>query len=173
MPNAVKVALVERVNSEIKATGSLILSDFTGINVEQISELRKRCRESGVTFRVVKNTIIERAVEGTSLEGLSEHFNGPTAIAFSDDMVAPAKVLRQFFKDFDKLAIKAGYVDGQVIDANGVTALADLPSRDQLLAMVVGTLQAPIVGLTRVLNANITGLVNALDQIAKKNEEAA
>lgn len=173
MPNAAKIALVEELSKEIRSTGSLVLSDFTGINVEEISELRKRCRANGVTFRVVKNTLVERAVADSDLAGLVEHFRGPTAIAYSEDMVAPAKVLKDFSKDYGKLALKAGYVDGQVIDAAGVTALAELPGREQLLAMVVGTLQAPISAFARVLNANITGLVRALDQIAKKKEEAA
>ncbi|MCP4547292.1 MAG: 50S ribosomal protein L10 [bacterium] len=173
MPKPHKVAMVKTLNSEVTASGSVVLSDFTGINVGQISELRTRCRAAGVTFRVVKNTLIERAVEGTSLEGLTEHFNGPTAIAFSEDMVAPAKVLNDFRKEFGKLEVKAGYVDGQVIDKSGVIALADLPGREQLLAMVVGTLQAPISGLVRALNGNISGLAQVLDQIAKKKEEAA
>ena len=173
MPNPQKVALVEEIAGELKAASSLVLSDFTGINVEEISELRKRCRESGVTFRVVKNTLVERAVEGTEMEGLKEHFDGPTAVAFSDDMTAPAKVLQEFSKEFGKLEVKAGFVDGPVIDQGGVKTLADLPGREQLLGMVAAGFQAPIVGLARSLNATISGLVTALDQIAKKKAEAA
>jgi len=173
MPKPQKVALVEEIAKDLGSAGSLVLSDFTGINVEEISELRRRCRDSGVTFRVVKNTLVGRAVEGTDMEGLREHFVGPTAVAFSDDQVATAKVLQEFAKEYGKLAFKAGYVEGQVIDADGVKALADLPAREQLLAMLAATLQAPIAGLVRVLNADLTGLATALDQIAKKKEEAA
>lgn len=173
MPNPKKVAVVEQLTEDLANAGSLVLSDFTGINVEEISELRKRCREAGVTFRVVKNTLVERAVEGTDKVELNEHFEGPTAIAYSGDMVAPAKVLKEFSKEFGKLEVKAGYVDGQVVDKGGIAALADLPGREQLLSMVVGTMQAPITALVRTLNAVPTGLVNALDQIAKKKGEAA
>jgi large subunit ribosomal protein L10 len=173
MPKPQKVAMVEQIAADLKAAGSLVLSDFTGINVEEISELRKRCRSNDVTFSVVKNTLIKLAVEGTDMESLVEHFNGPTAIAHSEDMVAPARVLKEFSKEFGKLEIKAGFVDGQAIDLDGVKALADLPGREQLLSMVVGTLEAPISGLARVLAANITNLVNVIDQIEKKKGEAA
>lgn len=173
MPNPKKVAVVEQMAEDLTGVGSLVLSDFTGINVEEISELRKRCREADVTFRVVKNTLVGRAVEGTDKEGLTEHFGGPTAIAYSDDMVAPAKVLKEFAKEFGKLDFKAGYVDGQVVDAAGVQALADLPGREQLLSMVASGIQAPTTALVRTLDATISGLVNALDQIAKQKGEAA
>ncbi len=173
MPNSQKIARVERLSTDMASVGSMVLSDFTGINVEEISVLRRRCRESGVTFRVVKNTLVSRAVEGTDLEGLQEHFSGPTAIAFSDDMVAPAKVVQEFFKEFGKLEVKAGYVDGQVIDQGGVKTLSDLPGRDQLLGMVASSFQAPISAFARSLSASIVGLARALDQVAQKKENAA
>ena len=173
MPNPIKVARVEKLSTDMSSVGSMVLSDFTGINVEEISMLRRRCREAGVTFRVVKNTLVMRAVEGTDLEGLKEHFNGPTAVAFSEDMVAPAKVVQEFFKEFGKLEVKAGYVDGQVIDPAGIKTLSDLPGRDQLLGMVASTFQAPISGLARTLNSMIAGLAIALDQVAQKKADAA
>ena len=173
MPNPQKVARVEKLSAEIKSSGSMVLSDFTGINVEEISTLRQRCRKSGVKFRVVKNSLVKRAVEGTDLEGLTGHFIGPTAIAFSEDMVAPARVVQEFFKEFGKLEVKAGFVDGQVIDRAGVIILSDLPGRDQLLGMVAGTLQAPISGLARIMSAMISGLARALDQVAQQKADAA
>ncbi|MCB1162930.1 MAG: 50S ribosomal protein L10 [Candidatus Latescibacteria bacterium] len=173
MPSPKKAALVDRLTTELASAGSVVLSDFSGTNVEEISQLRSRCRAAGVTFRVVKNTLVGRAVEGTDKEGLTAHFAGPTAVAFSDDMVAPARVLKEFSKEYGKLEFKAGYVDGQIIDSAGVHALADLPSREVLLSQVVGTLQAPIASLARTLNATISGLVNALDQIAKQKDAAA
>ncbi len=173
MPSPKKVAMVEQMTADLADVGSLVLGDFSGINVEEISELRKRCREAGVTFRVVKNTLVERAVEGTDKEGLTAHFEGPTAIAYSDDMVAPAKILKEFAKEFGKLEFKAGYVDGQVVDVAGVQSLADLPGREQLLSMVVAGVQAPITAMVRTLNATVGGVVNALDQIAKQKGEAA
>jgi large subunit ribosomal protein L10 len=122
---------------------------------------------------VVKNTLTTRALTGTPMEELSEHFAGPTAIAYAEDMVAPAKVLKEFSKEFGKLEFKMGYVDGQVVDSDGVSALADLPDRDQLVAIALAGLQAPITGLVRVLNANLTGLVTVVDRIAKQKGEAA
>lgn len=173
MPSPNKVALVDTLTTDLQSASTIVLSDFTGINVEEISELRRRCRVSGVKFRVVKNTLVNRAVEGTAREALGTYFGGPTAIAYSEDLVAPARVLRDFAKEFGKLELKAGFVDGQVVDAAGVQALADLPGREQLLSQVVGTMQAPLSSLVRTLNATVAGLVNALDQIAKQKGAAA
>lgn len=173
MPNPKKVALVDTLTEDLASAASVVLSDFSGVNVEEISELRRRCRVADVKFRVVKNTLVGRAVAGTAKEALNAHFGGPTAIAYSKDLVAPAKVLKEFSKEFGKLEMKAGYVDGQVVDASGVHALADLPGREQLLSQVVGTVQAPLSSLVRTLNATIAGLVNALDQIAKQKGAAA
>ncbi len=173
MPKPEKIALVEEIAEKLESANSVVLADFKGINVEEISELRKRCRESGVTFRVIKNTLLQRAAEKVGMEGLDEHFVGPTALAYSDDYSSPAKVLKEFQKEFQKLTMKAGYVDGQAIDESGVKALADMPSRDELLGMVAGTLQAPISGFARVLNANIQGFANVIDQLAKQKGEAA
>jgi len=173
MPKPEKIALVEEIAEKLENANSVILCDFKGINVEEISELRRRCRESGVTFRVIKNTLLTRAAEKAGIEGLDEYFAGPTALAYSEDFSVPAKVLKEFQKEFQKLTMKAGYVDGQVIDESGVKALADLPGREELLGMVAGVLQAPISGLARVLNANIQGFANVIDQLAKQKGEAA
>jgi len=173
MPKPEKIALVEEIAGKLESANSVILCDFKGINVEEISELRKRCRDEGVTFRVIKNTLLTRAAEKVGIEGLGEHFVGPTALAFSEDYSKPAKVLKEFQKEFQKLTLKAGYVDGQVIDETGVIALADLPGREELLGMLAGVLQAPISGFARVLNANIQGFANVIDQLAKQKGEAA
>jgi large subunit ribosomal protein L10 len=173
MPNPRKIDKVEKLTSELSGATSVVLGDFTGINVAEISELRRRCRKAGVSFRVVKNTLATRAVTGTGLEPITEHLTGPTGLAFSADLMAPAKVLKEFNKEFGKLEIKLGFVDGQVVGAAGVHALADLPGREQLISMALAGLQAPITGLVRTLNATIAGLVIALDQIAKQKAEAA
>jgi len=173
MPKPEKIALVEDIAGNLESAASVVLCDFKGINVEEISELRKRCREAGVTFRVIKNTMLIRAAEKAGIEGLDEHFNGPTAVAFSADHAAPAKVLKDFQKEFKKLELKAGYVDGQAIDRAGVETLASLPGREELLGMLAGVLQANISGFARVLNANIQSLANVLDQVAKQKNEAA
>lgn len=173
MPKPEKIALVEEIAGKLESANSVILCDFKGINVEEISELRRRCRDAGVTFRVIKNTLLSRAAEKAGMAGLSEYFVGPSALAYSEDISKPAKVLKEFQKEFQKLEMKAGYVDGQVIDGEGVKALADLPGREELLGMVAGVLQAPISGLARVLNANIQSFANVIDQLAKQKGEAA
>ena len=173
MPKPEKIALVDNIAGNLESAASVVLCDFKGINVEEISELRKRCREAGVTFRVIKNTMLIRAAEKAGIEGLDEFFVGPTAVAFSEDHAAPAKVLKGFQKEFQKLELKAGYVDGQAIDKAGVETLADLPGREELLGMLAGVLQANITAFARVLNANIQSLANVLDQVAKQKEEAA
>jgi large subunit ribosomal protein L10 len=172
MPKPEKIALVEAIAEKLESANSMVLCDFTGVNVEEISILRKRCRESGVTFRVIKNTLLSRAAEKIGIDGLGEYFVGPTALAYSEDYSKPAKVLKEFHKEFHKLTMKAGYVDGQVIDEAGVKALADMPGREELLGMVAGVLQAPISGFARVLNANIQGFANVIDQLAKQKGEA-
>lgn len=173
MPKPEKIALVEEIAEKLESAKSVILADFKGVNVEEISELRKRCREAGVTFRVIKNTLLTRAAAKVGIEGMDEHFVGPTALAFSEDYSKPAKVLKEFQKEFQKLTMKAGYVDGQVIDEQGIKALADMPGREELLGMLAGVLQAPISGFARVLNANIQGFANVIDQLAKQRGEAA
>ncbi len=173
MPKPEKIALVTEIAEKLESANSVVLCDFKGINVEEISELRKRCRESGVTFRVIKNTLLVRAAEKAGMEGLEDYFAGPTALAYSEDYSKPAKVLKEFQKEFQKLTMKAGYVDGQVIDEEGVKSLADMPGREELLGMVAGVMQAPISGFARVLNANLQSFANVIDQLAKQKGEAA
>ena len=173
MPKPEKIALVEEIAEKLESANSVILCDFKGINVEEISELRRRCRAAGVTFRVIKNSLLTRAAEKAGIKGMDDHFAGPTALAFSEDISTPAKVLKEFQKEFQKLNLKAGYVDGQVIDGEGVKALADMPSREELLGMLAGVLNEPISGFARVLNANIQGFARVIDQLAKQKGQAA
>jgi large subunit ribosomal protein L10 len=173
MPKPEKIALVDEIAEKLETANSVVLCDFKGVNVEEISELRKRCRESGVTFRVIKNTLLVRAAEKVGMDGLDDFFVGPTALAYSEDYSKPAKILKDFQKEFQKLTLKAGYVDGQVIDEAGVKSLADMPGREELLGMVAGVFQAPISGFARVLNANLQSFANVIDQLAKQKGEAA
>lgn len=152
-----------------------VFVDYNGITVEQDTILRRELRAAGVEYSVVKNTLTRFAAKEVGLEGLDEILNGTTALAVStDDMIAPARILAKFASENPNFKIKIGFVEGKVIDAAGVEALAKLPSKEVLIAKVLGGFNAPISGFVNVLNGNIRGLVVALNAIAeKKNGEAA
>ena len=140
-----KQALVEEITGKLQSAVSVVVVDYRGLNVSQVTELRKQLREAGIDFKVYKNSMSRRAAEAAGLEGLNEHLVGPNAIAFSnEDVVAPAKILNDFAKKNDKLEIKAGVIEGNVASVEDVKALADLPSREGLLSMLLSVLQAPM-----------------------------
>ena len=140
-----KARLVSEVADKLRNCACTVLTDYRGLNVAQVTELRKQLREAGVEFRVVKNTMTRRATAETGLTELDAHLTGPTAIAFSkDDVVAPAKILTDFAKKNDALQLKAGVVEGKVVGVDQIKALASLPSREGLLSMLLSVLQAPI-----------------------------
>lgn len=150
-----KEAVVAEVKEKLGKSSSVILVDYKGINVEDVTELRKRFREAGVDYKVYKNTLFKRAASELGIEALHEHLQGTVAVAFGvNDAVAPAKTLNQFMKDKPKtpISVKGGYVEGQMMNADGVKALGDLPSRDVLIAMVLGGLQGSIRNLAYMLN---------------------
>ncbi len=177
MPNIeVKQQLVSAISDKLKNSQAAVVVDYRGLNVEEVTELRKLSREAGIEYKVYKNTMMRRALEEAGIDGLTEVFVGPTAIAVSlEDAVAPAKILSEFAKTHKNLEIKAGLVDGKAIDAAGVADLAKLPAREVLIAQVLGGLNAPISGFANVLNGNLRGLAVALNAIAEKKqaEEAA
>jgi large subunit ribosomal protein L10 len=140
-----KQQVVSEVTSKLKDSLCTVVADYRGLNVSQVTELRKSLREAGVEFQVIKNTLARRATAEAQLTELDEHLIGPTAIAFSnEDMIAPAKILTQFAKKNDALKVKVGVLEGQVVNADQIKALADLPSRDGLLSMLLSVLQAPV-----------------------------
>lgn len=140
-----KQLLVNELTAKLRESSCTVVTDYRGLNVAQVTELRKQLREAGVEFQVLKNTLVKRATAEAQLTELDEVLSGPTAIAFSkEDPVAPAKILNEFSKKNDKLQIKAGVVEGKVVDVNQIKALADLPSREGLLSMLLSVLQAPI-----------------------------
>jgi large subunit ribosomal protein L10 len=150
-----KEAVVSDVKERLQRAKSVVLVDYKGINVEDVTELRKRFREAGVDYKVFKNTLFKRAASEMGIEALHEQLQGTVAVAFGyNDPVAPAKTLNQFLKDKPKstLTVKGGYVEGNMMDANGIKALGDLPSRDILIAMVLGGLQGSIRNLAYMLN---------------------
>ncbi|MDW0116736.1 50S ribosomal protein L10 [Sporosarcina thermotolerans] len=140
-----KQAVVEEISGKLKSAVSVVVVDYRGLNVGQVTELRKQLRDAGIDFKVYKNSMSRRAAESAGLEGLNEHLTGPNAIAFStEDVVAPAKILNDFAKKNDKLEIKAGVIEGQIASVEEVKALAELPSREGLLSMLLSVLQAPM-----------------------------
>jgi large subunit ribosomal protein L10 len=140
-----KQQTVADIASKLRDSKSTVLVNYRGLDVGQVTELRKQLRESGVEFKVYKNTLARRATQETEMTELDQHLVGPTAIAFStEDVIAPAKILAQFAKGNEALEIKAGIVEGRVVDVSEIKALADLPSRDGLLSMLLSVLQAPM-----------------------------
>lgn len=172
MPTAEKVARVEEIAESITRAKSVYLTDFTGLNVEQFNELRRAFRSQSVQYRVVKNTLARLSVKSAGCEELLEYLEGPTGLAYGvDDPAAPARVMKEFTKNYDKLKIKACLFEGTLVGADGVRRLADLPSRDQLLAQVLGGFKAPISNLAYSLNGLLSKLVFALDAVKQQKEK--
>jgi len=171
---AVKVEKVEVLHEKFAGSKGAILSDFRGLNVQQMAELRIQLRAVDVELQVVKNTLARRAVEATVYAPLADHFTGPTSVAFAaDDVVAMAKALTTYAKRQPKLEIRAGLVEGKVVLADGISALADLPPREVLLARMLGGLQGPAAGLVGVLQAVLRQLLYALLAIKQAKEGAS
>ncbi|MFF2094484.1 50S ribosomal protein L10 [Paenibacillus sp. NPDC058174] len=140
-----KQQAVETITAKLRESSSTVVADYRGLNVAQVTELRKQLREAGVEFQVLKNSLVRRATEAAELTDLNEILVGPTAIAFGgEDAVAPAKILNDFAKKNDALKLKGGVVEGKVVGHEQIKALAELPSRDGLLSMLLSVLQAPV-----------------------------
>ena len=148
-----KQPIVQAIVDDITDAQSIVLVDYLGLPVAQDTELRKQLREAGIVYKVCKNTMMKRAFEGTDFAQLDEYLEGPSAIAISkDDATAPARIICKFAKTAQALEVKAGVVEGTVYDANGVAELSKVPSREELLSKLLGSLQSPITNLARVLN---------------------
>lgn len=174
MPNPQKVAVVEEMADKLRRSEGAILTDYRGLNVKAMTELRAKLREAGVEYKVVKNTLAQRAAQAAQIEGLEQFLTGPTAIAFAyDDPVVAAKVLSEFAKANDALEIKGGLLNGKAIDVEGVKALASLPAREVLLSQVLRGMQAPIAGFVGVLQGVLRQLVYVLEAVRKQKEETA
>ena len=146
-----------------------VLVNYNGITVEKDTKLRKQLREAGCVYKVVKNTLLSRAFKDAGIEGLDECLNGTTAIAYSENGYTEApKILSDYAKDNENFQVKAGFIDGGAVDAKSIDALAKLPSKEVLLAQVLGGLNGPIQGFANVLNGTMRGLVIALNAIAEK-----
>ncbi len=155
-----KKDLVAEIQENVLGSESAVIVEYHGLNVGQITELRAQLHEAGVDFKVYKNTLFRRAVEGTDYEGLTENLVGPNAVAFGGDAVAPSRVLAQFAKKNKKLQIKTGFVDGEIVSVDEIKELATLPDHDGMISMFLSVLQAPV-----------RNLAYALSQVAEKKEE--
>jgi large subunit ribosomal protein L10 len=169
MPKPKKIEMVEKLEARLAGARGVYFADFQGLNVAQATELRNRCREAGVTFEVVKNTLARRALDEKLRTDLDPFLVGPTAIATSDeDEVVPAKVLSDFLKEFERPVLKAGIVDGRVMDGAEVGVLASLPGREALLGKMVGGLKSPLQKLHAALSSPLRDVAAVLSQVAEK-----
>lgn len=168
-----KEATVREIEEKFNKSKSVILADYRGLNVTEVTELRKKLREAGIDYRVVKNTLTSRAAKAANIDGLDQFLSGPTALAFgANDVVMPAKILNEFAKDHKKLELKGGVLEGKVIDLAAVKELANLPSREALLGQLAGMLQAPMRGLVTVLSGPLRNLTYAVEAVRKQKAGA-
>src|SRR5436853_5687833 len=171
---AEKAATVADITARLKASSTAVLADYRGMTVGQMRELRSKLRGGGIEMVVVKNTLARRAARAAGYEPLSAELVGPVAMLFAvDDVSAPARILNEYIRANRKMVIKAGLLEGQVIKADTVTELADLPSREVLLSRLLGAMQAPLGNLASVLQAPMTKLARTLDAVRSQKESAA
>ncbi len=167
-----KAVVIEEVSAELAKAQSVIIAEYRGLDVAAVTVLRKQARESGVYLRVLKNTLVRRAVAGSPFEALSSQMTGPLMYAVSQDPVSAAKVFASFAKTNDKLVIAGGALPNNVLDVEGVKALATMPSREELLAKLMGTMQAPVTQFVRTLNEVPTKFVRGLAAVRDQKEAA-
>ncbi len=166
-----KEAAVKELEKEFSKAKSMVMTDYIGLDVAEMTELRSKLREAGVDYKVVKNTLATIAANNSDLSEINDFFRGPTAIAFGiEDVVSPAKILDEFSEDHEVLEIKGGYLNGEVISKEKVESLAKIPSREELLAKAFASMKAPITGFVNVLSGNMRNLVSVLSQIKDQKE---
>lgn len=169
MPTVTKETLVAEIKERFNASEAVIMIDYRGLTVKQMQTLRRSVREAGGEVSVYKNSLTEIAIRELALPNMDEYLAGPTAFVFvSEDPVAPAKALTTFAKENQALELKGGIVQSQVVDAAGIKAIATLPSREELIAKLLGTMLNPLTGTVRVLSGPARGLATVLDAIAKQ-----
>ena len=168
-----KQAMVSDISGKLAGAQAVIVAEYRGLSVESVTDLRARARKSGLHLRVLKNTLARRAVKGTPFEKLAEHMSGPLMYGIAQDPVAGAKVLADFAKENERLVIKGGAMQNSLMSDKDVKALAALPGREQLLAMLVGTMQAPMAKLVRTMNEVPGKFARALAAVRDQKEKAA
>jgi large subunit ribosomal protein L10 len=174
MPTEEKAKTVAEFSALLKGTAAVYVSRNQGLSVADVTELRKQLRAVGATHRVIKNTLAARAATEAGIPGLGEYLSGPTVVTISKtDIVAPAKVLTSFAKTHEKIQVLGGMVEGKNTNAADVQAIAELPSKEQLISKLLGALQGPATGMVRVINGPATKLVRVLAAIAEKKAAQA
>lgn len=167
-----KKAVVSEIREKFESSESAVIVEYRGLNVSQMTELRRKLSAENIEFKVYKNTMMRRAVEGTDFEGLNDSLLGPNAVAFSDDAVAPSRVLAEFAKKNKKLILKAGIVNGNVVDEAEIKELSTLPNHDGMIAMLLGMFQAPIRDFAYVVSQVAEKRADAGEVVEVAAEEA-
>ena len=170
MPTAEKETRVRELTEAIARSKSIVLTNFTGMNVDLVTKMRRKLRDAHVEYVVEKNTLTKLALAERGVQDLHPYLEGPTGIALGADEIAGAKVLADFAKEFEKPALKAAYVGGQLYDSDGIKILAQLPPREVLLGQLIGALRSPLQGFVGVLSGSLRQLVGTVDAIAKKKQ---
>lgn len=173
MPKPKKIETVEEFKARVRGHVLSVAAQYQGITVEQVTDLRRKLRAEDIEFKVYKNTLAKRALDELGLSGAAAFITGPTAWAFSNDAVAPARVFKAYSREVKALVMNGGVFEGRVVSRKQVESLATLPPREVLISQVLGTILAPLRNLVGVVNALPRNLVTVLDQIRKQKEEAA
>jgi large subunit ribosomal protein L10 len=170
MKRSEKEEIVAEVTEVARRASGMFFTDFTGLTVEQITELRREFRKSGVQYRVAKNTLIRKALQGMGgYDGVSERLVGPTGVAFAfDDPVAPAKIIQKFRQKHEKLSLKVCVIEKQVYGGERLAEIAKMPTRKEMMASIVGSIQAPLAGVPSVVQAVLRDLVSVIGELEKK-----
>jgi large subunit ribosomal protein L10 len=170
---AFKEDKVKTINEIVSKAKVAIVSDYKGLSVAEITDLRRRLQQENGDFTVIKNTLTKLAIKGTDFEKLDEFLTGPSAIAVGfEDQVSPAKILTKFIKEKKKTEIKGGILDGEVLTADQVKEISNLPSKEELYAQILGGINSPAQGIVNTVNGIARGLVTAMDAVRKQKEEA-
>lgn len=173
MPTAAKTDQVAEIKEKLSSSKAVIMADYRGLSVKEMQALRAKLREGGSEIKVYKNTLTEIALRELALPNMDELLSGPTAFVFSEsDPVAPAKALIDFAKEHKALELKGGFIDNQVIGADGVKAVAALPTREELIAKLLGSMQSPMANFARVLNGPAGAFARALNAVAQQKAAA-
>jgi len=173
MPTTEKTEKVEELTAALVEAKAIYLADFTGVDVARVTELRNKLRDADIGYQVVKNRLAKRAAKAAGLEGLDAYLSGPTAIAIShEDLIAPAKILQELADEEGQFSIKSGFADGKLLSSEEIEALSKLPSREELIAKVLGSVQSPLYGFAGVLIGLLRNLVGVIAAIEEKEKSS-
>lgn len=166
-----KKVVVEEITQKVKSSKSIVFVDYNKLTVAEVSELRNKCRQAGCEYKVYKNTLVRKALNELGFNQFDADLNGPTAIAFAKDETSAAKVMVAAAKDYEnKIVLKSAFVDSSYVDKAGIKALASMPSKEELIAKMLGSINAPVTNIVGVINNVISGLVRVIDQVAKQKQ---